>query len=146
MIGNFGGEYRWLSNFYIHAITYKGKTYTSTEAAYQAHKSLDEDIHEQFTVLSPRESKELGQTIEKRSDWDMVKGSVMYEVLVEKFKDRVLRKKLLETGDAELVEGNWWHDNTWGDCICSDCIGITGVNMLGKTLMRIRKEIRDGEL
>jgi ribA/ribD-fused uncharacterized protein len=111
-IDNFGGEYHWLSNFYNHAILYQGGVYLSTESAYQAAKSLDEDVRQQFSRLTPRAAKELGQKIPKRHDWEMVKGTVMYEVLVQKFKDRVLRKKLLATGDAELVEGNWWHDKS----------------------------------
>jgi len=145
-IDNFGGEYRWLSNFYNHRISYQGVVYLSTEAAYQASKSLDEGVRLQFSDLNPRESKELGQTIEKRADWETYKENVMYDVLELKFKDRVLRKRLIETGDAELIEGNWWHDNIWGNCSCVNCINIEGRNMLGKTLMLIRDQINAGML
>ena len=93
-------------------------------------------------MLTPRAAKELGQIIEKRPDWETYKETVMYEVLVEKFKDRVLCKRLLATGGAELIEGNWWHDNTWGNCSCTNCIYTEGKNLLGKTLMRVRSELR----
>jgi len=52
-----------------------------------------------------------------------------------------LRKKLLATGTEELVEGNTWHDNYWGDCSCPECKNIKGRNQLGITLMRVRKEM-----
>jgi len=142
-IDSFSAENKWLSNFYVSDIFYKGRLYGSTEAAYQAHKSLDENIQDQFTLLNPREAKSLGQTIKKRPDWDTHKEVVMYDVLKIKFQDRVLRKRLLETGNAELIESNWWHDNTWGDCSCMNCINTEGHNLLGKTLMKIRQELHD---
>lgn len=46
-----------------------------------------------------------------------------------------LKAKLLETGDAELVESNWWHDYFWGVC------NGRGENHLGKILMKIRAEL-----
>lgn len=66
----------------------------------------------------------------------------MENLIREKFKNPELREKLLSTSDAELVEGNTWHDNVWGNCNCPRCIEIEGQNNLGKTLMKIRKEIR----
>ena len=45
------------------------------------------------------------------------------------------------TGDAELIEGNTWHDNYWGVCSCSKCNG-RGKNRLGKLLMKVREELR----
>ena len=38
----------------------------------------------------------------------------MREYLRLKFKIPELREALLETGNAELTEGNTWHDNFWG--------------------------------
>lgn len=49
-----------------------------------------------------------------------------------KFRDPYLQKLLQDTGDAELIEGNWWHDEFWGVCN-----GI-GQNQSGKILMVIR--------
>jgi predicted NAD-dependent protein-ADP-ribosyltransferase YbiA (DUF1768 family) len=49
---------------------------------------------------------------------------------------------LLATGDEELIEGNTWHDNTWGNCVCQKCQDIPGRNMLGMLLMELRTEIR----
>ena len=60
----------------------------------------------------------------------------MYSVCKAKFTQNTdLLKKLLDTGDAELVEGNTWGDRVWGVCKGE------GENRLGKILMRIRGEI-----
>ncbi len=60
----------------------------------------------------------------------------MHSVLRAKFAVPELRDALLATGDAELVEGNTWSDVYWGVC------GGRGRNQLGRTLMRIRDDIR----
>ena len=88
-------------------------------------------------MTSP-EAKALGRKIELRPDWDSVKDIVMYDVCKLKFTTHTdLKEKLLSTGDAELIEGNYWGDVYWGVCN-----GI-GKNKLGKTLMRIRSELRE---
>ncbi len=140
-IDSFKGEYGWLSNMYKHPIVYKGKRYGSTEAAYQAHKSLDVMDHVRFTKMGPYTSKKEGKLLNIRPDWEIYKKVVMYELLVEKFKDRVLRKKLIDTFPSELIEGNWWHDNFWGNCECLNCHGVDGRNVLGKLLMKLRQDM-----
>ena len=66
-----------------------------------------------------------------------MKYDVMYQVCKAKFlQNPDLARKLVETGDAELVEGNTWGDKVWGVCD-----GV-GENNLGKTLMRIRDELQ----
>ena len=52
-----------------------------------------------------------------------------------------LKEMLLQTGDEELVEGNYWHDVYFGVCSCPKC-GNKGENHLGKLLMKIRSEIK----
>lgn len=64
------------------------------------------------------------------------------EILVEiKFVHHDLRKQLLATNDAILIEGNRWHDNVWGSCTCRKC-GNKGRNLLGKMLIAERANIR----
>ena len=41
VIADFEGEYEFLSNFYEVPLTYEGLAYGSSEAAFQASKSLD---------------------------------------------------------------------------------------------------------
>jgi nicotinamidase-related amidase len=90
-------------------------------------------------------AKRMGRQVTLRSDWEQVKEQVMYDCLVEKFKDEQLRNLLIATYPSELIEGNTWHDNCWGNCVCEKCKHINGRNLLGKTLMRVRKELMEME-
>jgi predicted NAD-dependent protein-ADP-ribosyltransferase YbiA (DUF1768 family) len=67
----------------------------------------------------------------------------MLQGLRLKFAIPELAEKLLATGDAELIEGTTWHDNTWGNCSCPQCENIPGENRLGKLLMQVREEIKN---
>ena len=62
----------------------------------------------------------------------------MEEALRIKFSNPKLRKALLDTGDEYLEEGNTWGDQYWGVC------NGVGKNKLGKLLMKIRQEIKEG--
>ena len=67
----------------------------------------------------------------------------MYFLVLLKFQSHEdLRNQLFATGDAELIEGNDWHDNYWGNCECPRCVSIEGQNHLGKILMRVRNNLR----
>lgn len=137
MIDSFREEYYFLSNFYHVDVEYDGIVYKNTEAAFQAQKVLDDNEKLLFSDLYPREAKKLGRRIKLRKDWNDVKDNYMYEICKAKFTQHEdLAEKLLETGDEELVEGNTWNDTYWGVC------NGKGKNQLGKTLMRIREELR----
>ncbi len=65
----------------------------------------------------------------------------MRKIVREKFiQNPNLKKALISTGKATLVEGNYWHDNTWGNCTCEKCKNIPGKNYLGTILEDIRTE------
>ena len=138
-IDNFRDEYFFLSNFYISAPTmYDGVIYLTSEHAFQAAKTLL--LGERTVILnaySPSLAKKYGRRATLRNHWEDVKAGIMYAIVLDKFvRNKELRKKLLATGDAELIEGN-----TWGDCIWGVCDGI-GENHLGKILMTVRDELR----
>lgn len=138
MIDNFRGEYRFLSNYHMADINFEGITYPSSENAFQAAKSLNENVRRRFTLLSCKEAKEYGRRVELRPDWEKVKDDVMYTILRDKFtRHAELKALMLQTGDEKLVEGNTWGDTYWGVC------NGVGKNKLGKILMRVRKEIRE---
>lgn len=140
-INEFRGEYRWLSNFWSCDIVLDGIHYPSTEHAYQASKT--HNINDKIHISNLKkfgEARRYGQTVKIYPEFDHDKIQIMKEVLTQKFAVPELRKKLKDTGDKILIEGNTWHDNFWGTCFCEKC-GNKGKNILGKLLMEIRKEI-----
>ena len=148
MIVLFAGTYSFLSNFFDYCpVTYEGLTYRNSEAAYQAAKSVNTEDRKMFCDINPGKAKALGKKIQLRPDWDNVKADVMRAVIRAKFTQHPeLTNWLIATGDEELVEGNYWHDNFFGDCRCPACRDNPGLNMLGKILMEEReyqKKVRD---
>ena len=136
-IAGFVGEYRWLSNYLPCPVTYEGRRYTSSEAAYHASK-YPEAERDEFTRLDPDPSKKLSR--KKGVDqawWDARKERVMREISWAKFSQNPeLAAKLLATGDRVLEETNWWGDKYWG------VVAGEGQNMLGKILMDVRAQLR----
>ena len=145
MIVEFDGQYYFLSNFYPSPILYEGIVYPTNEHFFQAMKTLDQTERQKIAnAETPGIAKRLGRTVQLRPDWEQIKVDVMRTGLMLKFTDAALAKKLLATGDEELVEGNWWHDNTWGNCHCPKCSRAGGRNLLGMLLMEVRKELQYG--
>jgi ribA/ribD-fused uncharacterized protein len=136
-IDRFSGEYRFLSNFWPCEIKYEGKTYASTEHAYQAAKTLDiKERNKIRDAKTPGDAKRLGRKITLRSDWESVKLQVMEDLVRQKFFDNPkLGKKLIDTGEQELIEGNTWGDKVWGQ------VNGVGQNHLGKILMKVRQSL-----
>ena len=66
--------------------------------------------------------------------------SVMYALVAVKFRDPTLRKRLLDTREAELKEWVKIREGYWSALTYS---GQAGQNMLGKILMRVREFIRE---
>jgi ribA/ribD-fused uncharacterized protein len=143
-ITRFSGEHRFLSNFYDAPTWYDGVLYPTSEHAFQAAKSTNPKARKHILKQpTPGAAKRAGRMVELREDWEDVKNRVMYEVCLAKFLREPLRSRLLDTGDAELIEGNYWHDTYWGVCTCEDC--PEGRNELGKILMVVRKDLRNPE-
>lgn len=136
-IDSFSGQYRFLSNFFLCSVMYEGIEYPSSENAFQAAKTLDIDVRKIFALkeITPGISKRLGRSIVLRPHWDIIRLQTMVDILAAKFQDPVLAKLLIETGDAELIEGNAWNDTFWGVC------NGKGTNFLGKALMDLRKKL-----
>lgn len=157
-IDRFTGKYGFLSNFWPVSITVpmvfkeyslqKGRdhfrvhnlTFPSTEHAYQAAKCLDESYQKKFADenMTAGQAKRLGKKANLREDWHDISLGVMELVVEIKFRENAsLRKMLLATGDAELIEGNHWGDVFWGTC------NGVGLNHLGKILMKVREELKN---
>lgn len=134
-------QYRFLSNFYEAKVEYRGLVYGSNEAAFQAQKCMTEEEKAQFTELGPSKSKGVGRRVQLRPDWEKVKVGIMEEIVRAKFtQNPELAAQLLATGDKVLVEGNRWGDTCWGVDIRSG----KGENHLGKILMKVREELKQG--
>ncbi|KII89717.1 hypothetical protein PLICRDRAFT_174559 [Plicaturopsis crispa FD-325 SS-3] len=131
--------YNGFSNFSLHPVTYKGRDYPTSEHLFQSMK-----FHGHFPQiaelvrtcsLKPRKALECAHEHSRymRCDWSRVNLQKMEEVLMFKFiQHPILRKELLATGDAELIDDSA-QDPFWG-------IGKNGEgrNELGKALERVR--------
>lgn len=152
VIRAFSEGYDYLSNFYQVPITLDGTIWPTTEHYFQAMKTID-PAQRELIRTAPRANiaKAMGGRagyklpngswfkIELRPDWEAIKVAVMTKAVGAKFYQYpVLSRRLVETYPFELIEGNHWHDNTWGDCSCSRCISTPGLNLLGLILMKIR--------
>lgn len=112
------------------------KKYPTTEHAFQAAKTLDEKEREKIRVAkTPGQAKRLGQKVTLRKDWESIKIKIMLNLNRQKFDRADLGDRLVDTGQAELIEGNTWGDTFWGVCK-----GV-GKNHLGKILMEVREEL-----
>lgn len=131
-----------LSNFSAFTLLWRGIRFHTSEAAYHYEKFPDApsvqsaiaisiSAHEAFKIAERNKAV-------RRTDWDLVKVDIMRDILREKANQHeYVRRKLLATGDRELVE-NSWRDDFWGWGPNKD-----GRNQLGKLWMEIRSEIRE---
>lgn len=140
-------EFYVLSNFSAFNLRWQGYVFPTSEHAYQwekfAHKNtpgfecnacyvirVADSAHDAFKYA------EAGRSL-RRSDWDDIKVGLMRDILRAKVhQHEYVRRKLLETGDRELIEDSW-RDGFWGWGP-----GCGGENMLGKLWMEIRSELR----
>jgi len=144
-IDRFRGDHHFLSNFYVREMVVDSKTFATNEHFFQASKARDDAWFEVIrTCPSAGDSKHLGHEVPMRPDWEEIKNDIMLKGLRIKFSLPDMREKLLATGDRVLVEGNTWHDQYWGRCDCSNH-GGEGLNWLGRMLMQVRAEIREGK-
>lgn len=81
-----------------------------------------------------------------RADWDDVRVDIMEWCLRMKLKCNweSFGSLLLSTGDREIVEESH-KDRFWG-AVSEESGALVGCNVLGKLLMKIREEIKEGRL
>ncbi|HEY8559475.1 MAG TPA: NADAR family protein [Pyrinomonadaceae bacterium] len=133
--------YGCFSNFAAHPFKIDGKVWKTSEHYFQAQKFAGTEHEEELRlVASPMVVARMGRSRQRplRKDWETVKDDIMREALRAKFtQNEKLKKILLETGDATLVE-HTTNDSYWGDGGDG-----SGKNMLGKLLMELREELRN---
>lgn len=137
------GEYGYLSNLYWVDVKFENRTFRSSEDAYQFGKPLDGMVAEWLiTAPKPHLCAMAAHSLlafDIRPDWQDIKVDRMRDVLSAKFTQHEdLKKKLLETRDAILIEDSKT-DRFWG-------VGrhMNGKNMLGILLMELREKLRKG--
>lgn len=137
----------WGSNFFIEPDN------TAVEIEYQSFKPLA--LNEVIAILAaakpdgtadPGRAKKLGRGCTVRPHFFEERVLLMRNLVLRKALDHAeFVDWLLETGDEDIEEGNWWHDNFWGRCFCTRCEGNghaeTAANALGKILMTVRGTI-----
>ena len=133
-----------LSNFSSFTLQWKGLRFDTSEAAYHWEKfnynnyfpiqdeiRLAPSAHEAFKVAQKYHNFVHPLWLEQRV-------KIMKEILRAKAdQHEYVRRKLLATGDRELIEDSW-RDSFWGWGENKD-----GQNMLGKLWMEVREELRD---
>lgn len=131
-----------LSNFSAFSLMWREERFDTSEAAYHwekfpGHAGVRYAI---FTAPSAHEAFKVAERNKdlRRVDWDEVKVDIMRDILRAKVtQHEYVRRKLLATGERELVE-NSWRDDYWGWGPNRD-----GQNMLGKLWMEVRTEFRE---
>lgn len=162
-ISRFTGEYDFLSNFYPVTLEYwafaPDESYTKTSTAHRFLMPTSEHLFQALKVdrnhpdyldwvtriadaPSPGEAKKLGRQAPLRPDWEDHRITAMSYAVIKKFNKPFLKERLLDTGDAQLIEGNTWGDTFWG---VSQQTG-EGENRLGEMLMAVRGLMREGTL
>ena len=135
-----GDDYGWLSNSAPYPISLESKMWYTAEHYFQTQKFYNESVQKE--ILRTRSAAEVirissNPKLRVRKDWNVVRLDVMRTAVRAKFTQITeLRKLLLNTGDAELIdhsdEDSYWSDGGDGG----------GRNMLGVVLMEVRDELR----
>ena len=134
-----------LSNFSSFRLLWRGHDFDTSEHAYHWAKFLNvSDEADQVCGLIRRaRSAHVAFKIAeqhrhlRRANWDAIKINIMREILMAKAdQHEYVARKLLATGDRELVEDSW-RDDFWGWGPNRD-----GKNMLGQLWMEVRDLLR----
>lgn len=148
-----------LSNFYHCKFKEGGKTWQSSEQCFMAKKAEFFGDTEAYNcilrVRGPKEAKEIGRQVKNfdADKWMEVCMEKMYEAVYAKFSQNdKLREFLLDEAfdGKEFVEGSPF-DGIWGVKIHWDSPKIddwhnwNGLNLLGKILDRVRKELKNDD-
>jgi ribA/ribD-fused uncharacterized protein len=136
-------EFYVLSNFSSFCIDWRGRLFHTSEAVYHFEKFEGRpDIQ---NLIADAKSAHEALKIARRNEvialpeWNIIRTRVMLDILLAKVNQHeYVHRKLLETGNRELVE-NSWRDSFWG-------VGEygNGQNMLGKLWMKVRASLRSG--
>ncbi|MCX6170131.1 MAG: NADAR family protein [Ignavibacteriales bacterium] len=142
----------WLSNMSPHPIQHDGKIFRTAEALFQwlrfsNHPGVQSTILEQKSPMGAKMKARKNRNLLGRGEkWDEALDDIprMKECLILKLEQHPdLKQRLIETGDAIIIEDCTTHDREsarfWGS-VKVDGTWV-GENKLGKLWMEIRDEI-----
>lgn len=143
----------WLGNMYASPIVFKGKSWRTSEALFQALRFEDEDIRE----LIREEKSPMGAKMKAKGNKNNMVVEPMSEKDIENMKmvvklkfdqNQVLKSKLMISGDHVIIEdvGNrngarhlfWGMKKVNGEWI--------GENRMGKILMELRENYKNEKI
>jgi ribA/ribD-fused uncharacterized protein len=156
-----GDYYDW-SNFGLRKVHVFGRTWATSEHAFQAAKFFGTDENHVELVAAaatPRDAKKYGRTrsVPIRRGWDGDAMTVITLIVLRKFEQHEdLAAQLVASGGARIVEGNAHGDRLWGAewehksvderytmpiWASEEHRVLTGRNQLGRVLMVVRREL-----
>lgn len=138
-INSFKGEYAFLCNRFPCQFVWQDLVYHSAEAAFQSSKCEDVSERKLFINCSTDKAIKIGNDRTPFLGWEEDRQNIMESILVAKFKQNPgLMRKLIDTGDRVLINGNNKRETFWG----VDLYSWLGENHLGKILMDIRRNYK----
>lgn len=137
MVERFKGDYAFMDNRFGCPFVWEGIRYNTAEAAFLSSKCQDESERKVYANCSIDKAIVRAKEQIPYPGWEDARLDIMESILTAKFgQNPVLMKKLLETGDHILVNGNSKQETFWG----VDLYSWIGENHLGKIIMRIREK------
>lgn len=134
-------SHRFLLNEYHVRIQYNGEEYPTVVHAYEGAKCLHERDKE--IIRNTPSANEVKRLI-LRMDWkrwaQFPNEHLMLKLLREKFKSRLMKRKLVSTGNRPIIMQNKSHRIYWETCACEEHHS-RGQNNLGRLLMKVRAEL-----
>lgn len=135
VINSFKGDYAFLGNQFSCRFVWQGLEYRNAEAAFQASKCADNSEREAYTRCTAKNAVQIGNEQTPRDGWEEERLSIMESILRAKFEQNPdLMKKLTETRNSILINGNKGRETFWGINLYT----WRGENHLGKIIMNIR--------
>lgn len=140
MINRFVDNYAFLNQFWLCPVSYEQMSFLCVGQAFIASKTDNRDERVSISRISTaRELMAYKGKFKIRSEEEDL--AIMEGLLRQKFEYPEMRKKLIATGNEELIDGRDWISNPeelrWGYDLKRD----KGDNHHGKLLMKIRSEV-----